>query len=536
MFNRMSQVSFVGLLALAPAAHAADVFVNAGSAVGGNGSRQAPFRTVQAGVDAAADGDVIRVAAGTYAENIRVVSKAVILEGGYAPDWTRDISKNATTLRGLGNDAVINLISANATIDGFRITGGTGSTQELPYGYHGGGIYSSDGSPVISNNIIEDNDLRRANEAADYFFGGGIHVTNAGSATIVNNIIRRNFAGRGGGVSAFGQAVRIEGNTIESNVGVGDHGGGLYVAAANTVITRNVIRRNEIGRVVGYGWGGGLIVFGGSTMAELSYNVLSENYAEAYGAAEFIDEGATASIHHELIFGNLSAAGCEAVSAIAVDGGDGVGSRATISHCTVVGNLCPTAIRGNGLQVENLSEATVTNSIFWNNGGDDFATDGTSTLRVTYTNSQERMSGVGNISADPQFVSAGTNDYRLAAGSPCIDAGDPASPVDNADAGDRRADMGVFSGGAAPLPLPAPAPDTGGNDAPDPTPAPPGSDDDVWPHDDDSDGLDHGSGADTPDIDAFDLPIGSSLCPMSAGMLLSLSLVGLKTSRRCARR
>ncbi len=536
MCNRWSGVSFVGLLAFAPVAPAADFFVNGSSAAGGNGSRQSPFRTVQAGVDAAVDGDVIRVAAGTYAENIRVAAKAVVLEGGYAADWTRDLSRNTTTLRGLGNDAVINLIGANATIDGFRITGGTGSTQELPYGYHGGGIYSSDGSPVISNNTIEDNDLRRANEAADYFFGGGIHVTNAGSATIMNNTIRRNVAGRGGGVSAFGQAVRIEGNTIESNVGVGDHGGGLYVAAANTVITRNVFRRNEIGRDLGYGWGGGLIVFGASNVAELSYNVLSENFAAAYGAAEFIDEGATANIHHELIFGNLSAAGCEAVSAIAVDGGDGIGSRATISQCTVVGNLCATAIRGNGLQVENLSEVTVTNSIFWNNGGDDFATDGTATLRVTYTNSQERMSGVGNISADPRFVSAGTNDYRLAAGSPCIDAGDPASPVDNADAGDRRADMGVFSGGAAPTPLPAPAPDMVGNDAPDPTPVPPGRDDDAWPHDDGSDGADHDAGYDTPNIDEFDLPIGSSLCPMSAGMLLSLSVVGLTTSRRRVRR
>lgn len=442
------------VFAIAPVARAADFYVNGGSTSGTeDGSQQNPFRTVQAAIDAAAEGDVIRVAGGTYVENLRIQGKGLALEGGYAGDWVRDIPGNTTTLSGAGGNAVINIIEADALIDGFRITGGTGSTEELPNSYHGGGIYSRDGSPTISNNTIEDNDIRNnVPPDANYHLGGGVHVTNAATATITNNVVRGNYAGRGAGISVVNVLVAlIQSNTIEDNVAIGDHGGGMFIAALSATVTQNIIRLNEVGRDLGYGWGGGLIVVNEGNAAAISFNEVYENYAAAYGAGIFIDEGAEAVIEHELIYGNVSRDGCEAVSAISVDGGYGadgvtlVGSQATINHCTVVGNVCANSTRGNGLQVEGLSTVNVTNSIFWNNGGDDFAVDGTSTLSVTFTDSQEGFAGTGNISADPLFVDEAANDFRLGAGSPCIDAADPDAPFDNEPAPNGgRADMGKF--------------------------------------------------------------------------------------------
>jgi len=50
--------------------------------------------------------------------------------------------------------------------------------------------------------------------------------------------------------------------------------------------------------------------------------------------------------------------------------------------------------------------------------------------------------GVGNLSVSPQFVGGTPFDYHLQAGSPCIDAGDPATEVP--PFGGSRVDMGAF--------------------------------------------------------------------------------------------
>ena len=86
------------------------------------------------------------------------------------------------------------------------------------------------------------------------------------------------------------------------------------------------------------------------------------------------------------------------------------------------------------------------NTIAWNNQGDDFEADPTSSISATYTLSQESIAGTGNISADPLFASASDFHLRSTAGrfdplanggvgafvidaqhSPAIDAADPAA-------------------------------------------------------------------------------------------------------------
>lgn len=522
--KRMMTVTAMGMIGFVsgPSAWAAEWYVSASAGNDGNAGTQAsPLRTVQAAIDAAAAGDEIRVGAGTYGENLRVETKALVLKGGYSASWERDVAANVTTLRSPGGNAVINMLESDSTVDGFRISGGTGTTEEQPYGFHGGGIYCRNCSPTITSNTIEDNDVTRSNEASDYNFGGGIYVVDAGSATITDNVVRGNTAGRGAGIAVVGQSALIRGNTIEDNTSVGDHGGGMFIAVVDAVVTQNVIRGNEVGRALTYGWGGGLIIVGKGNSAELSFNTLYDNFAAGYGAAEFIDEGASATIHHELIYGNVSKDGCEAVSAISVDGGEDGGSQATISFCTIAGNICRDSVRGNGIQVEGESTVIVTNCIFWDNGGDDFAVTGDSTLDVSYTCSEEAIEGEGNFSSDPLFASAATGDYRLSAGSPCIDAGDPASPFDfEPSGGNGRADMGRFGNAAADEPI-------GGDDNHDST----GSDDDS----NDPNNSDDGDGSDVDPNAISDVLSGSGMCPGAAAMLFSISLLGVRRSRPEAR-
>ena len=110
---------------------------------------------------------------------------------------------------------------------------------------------------------------------------------------------------------------------------------------------------------------------------------------------------------------------------------------------------------------------TITNSIFWGNGVDDFLLlDDTSQLTVAYSTSQETVPGVGNLKSDPLFANAAQDDYHLKSTtgrwnpkanggsggwmvdnqhSPPIDPADPASAFANEAAPNgNRANMGVY--------------------------------------------------------------------------------------------
>jgi beta propeller repeat protein/parallel beta-helix repeat protein len=108
----------------------------------------------------------------------------------------------------------------------------------------------------------------------------------------------------------------------------------------------------------------------------------------------------------------------------------------TITNCTIAANL------NSGIQDSFL---TVTNSIVYFNAGGAAQIAG-STGTVTYSDVQDSYPGAGNIDADPLFADLPGGDYHLKsqagrwnpAGetwitddvtSPCIDAGDPASPT-----------------------------------------------------------------------------------------------------------
>jgi len=105
-------------------------------------------------------------------------------------------------------------------------------------------------------------------------------------------------------------------------------------------------------------------------------------------------------------------------------------ARPVLTNCTIVGNSA--GEYGGGLAF-SYSRGTLVNSIIWANSGDQIYRT-SSTVSVTYCDVQGGFSGVGNKNADPCFVDAAAGDYRLAAGSPCIDAGkNSAVPADVLD-------------------------------------------------------------------------------------------------------
>ncbi|MBI4645356.1 MAG: CotH kinase family protein [Bacteroidia bacterium] len=85
--------------------------------------------------------------------------------------------------------------------------------------------------------------------------------------------------------------------------------------------------------------------------------------------------------------------------------------------------------------------ASVVNTIFSNCKSGNFFSDSLSDIRITYSLSDKwLLSGQGNIFTDPLFVDTAIYNFELQPGSPCIDAGDPASPLDEDN---TRADIGA---------------------------------------------------------------------------------------------
>jgi hypothetical protein len=416
----------------AKAVVAADFYVDDDNAGPQDGTALRPFRTVQQAVDAAKDNAVIAVAGGTYAENIRVQDKAVRLYGGYVGGTKahyasgaagkfreRDPGAQPSHLKGNGKDSVVTLYEAGATtVDGFRITGGGRSATAAPLAL-GGGFYIYSGAPTIANNLIENNKTCPPVPQEQENFGGGIYAASS-SVSILNNVIRNNVSGRGAGISAEGAMITIRGNTVERNIGVSDHGGGIFLYSSNAEISYNRVVDNEIGRKLGYGWGGGIIVFNKGGNYKFSHNVFTGNFAPSVGSAVFVDDGAVASLSHDLIYANAAnPAGNGAVPPVYVDGnetgegGAGLSSTLMVDHVTIADHSGMPTVNGNAITVTWNSKVTIKNSVFWNNGGDDVEADGTSKAIVSHTLSQESLPGIGNVSRDPQFVDAARHDYRL---------------------------------------------------------------------------------------------------------------------------
>jgi hypothetical protein len=418
---------------------------------------------IQDAVSLATNGSLVLVTDGIYqVTSPVVVTNGVVIESVHGP--------SNTFLRANGLTNVVRLLGSNAALRGFAVEAGKAR--------YGGGIYCGPTAMVISNCVI------RGNQAA---YGGGVYCEQS-AALIVNCLIESNAA------------FNTNGTDINWPVSAG---GGLFLKTANALLSDSVICANTASN---QGEGGGIAFFhpenyaegstsrvghaimkaclvvsnvsdyGGGGMActgpnlnipitryhvSVSNCIFDANSGQYGGAYAHFYWGTMPSLWNCLFVRNRSQSNGGAIRVFDTLSSGSYWARSTFVNNTVI----ETVATNNYAVYVSGSTIYMLNSILWSNRELGSLRLDTNTWQGSYqeiefTDIEGGYNGIGilhegNLDVEPEFEDYAAHDGRLAAGSPCIDAGDDLSgllprdlygtarPLDGSFGGEALYDMGV---------------------------------------------------------------------------------------------
>ena len=288
------------------------------------------YRSIQAAIEAATNGDEIVVEPGLYYEQIDFLGKDIVLRSA-DPEDPEIVAETIIDGRRRGSVVTFqNGESNDAVLKGFTIAGGTGTRDTLIHDYQGeeyieesyfgGGIYiSGSSSPTITLNTIEDNEIEHDKSA-----GGGIAVLDYSMPRIINNTIKGNASFNGGGIYTWKGSPVIEENELHDN-DARSYGGGMFIDFESSPGIRNnnfydnrctsggaiavffadpVISGNTMNNNRSIWYGGGIALFDASPIIE--NNDISSNTAKNHGGGLSLAEGSNPEIINNTITKNYT--------------------------------------------------------------------------------------------------------------------------------------------------------------------------------------------------------------------------------------
>jgi len=346
------------------------------------------YPTIQAGIDAAGNGDEVVIADGIYTgagnKNLDFGGRAITVrsENG-AENCIIDCEDDGQGFYFHSGEELTSIL------DGFTITNGSAGW--------GGAIYCNNSSPHIMNCVLN------GNTAYDnYGGGGGICCKDNANPFISNCLITENNCtsspGGGGGICCESNSFPTINNCQFTSNTADNAGGGLCIAASSVNVYYSTFSNN----LSVNGGGGGIYIQEGNLIIDKS--TFSANTTNNTGGGIFVND----------------------------------------LGCIIMSNTIIEGSTNNAIHFNNSVNPSIIHSDFHNNAGGNFSGNsipaGLGSISTVNANG-DPADEFYNIFLDPLFVDPANDDYNLQASSPCIDAGDPTT---SNDPDGTIADIGAF--------------------------------------------------------------------------------------------
>lgn len=353
-----------GLLFVAATIWAVHTFSATTYTVSSNGTNSGTsWTTVKAAITAAASGDIIQVAAGTFTEkNITLNAVKSLTIQGAGMNQTVIQADASTTIAQASDCGVFKLDAAYTS--GITITIKDMTIQNGYNSFSGGGIrFVNTGTQADAPTLNLANLKISANRGS---YGGGVYIQGAALLTLNGCYVTGNSQ-----------------TTTTSNIG-----GGIGVTPGTGYVATVTIKNSTISGNSSVGNGGGVAIVCGSNGATAAANYLWIENSTIYGNSI----STSAKIGGGVYF-KTCASGQSSVPTFTL----------TMNHCTVVSNTTNAGTGGDGVCIENgggyATTVAMNNSIIIGNSG---STSNASQIGVNNAS----ISGNSKITASPVITNS----------------------------------------------------------------------------------------------------------------------------------
>ncbi len=389
------------------------------------GPPQCNFKTIQAAVDAAHNGDTIKVAAGTYTDvharprrdilstgsvtQVVYINRSIAIQGGYtSTNFTEEPNPaiNVTTLDAQQKGRVFYITgAANVTIETLVIINGNAADLRGDpfFDTAGGGLYAISATITLRNNRIFSNTALMS--------GGGLFIY-CSDSQLIGNMISNNdltFVSPSGfpvGAGLFvldGKATLIS-NTISDNGGY--YASAFLIDSSEAMLINNTVSRNQNGGVLAYTNQGAIVMQNrftdnngpcGLAIGGSNAEVIGNTFLNNHLSGVCLSANDNSRLEQNIIEGNSGdglyvsqSSPVLANNTITGNAGyEGGGLYLWLSKPTLINNLIAdnkTQTSGSGLYLRDSSAQLLHTTIVSNTGGDGSSIYLTGTSSIALTN------------------------------------------------------------------------------------------------------------------------------------------------------